>query len=53
MSSPAAQTIFIPDKYLTLERKATVKSEYLNGEILAMSGASLAHTRITLDLGWI
>ena len=50
MSSPAAQTIFTPEEYLALERKATLKSEYISGEILAMSGASLAHTRITADI---
>ena len=50
MSSLAAQTIYTPEEYLALERKATFKNEYLNGEILAMSGASLAHTRITLDI---
>ena len=50
MSSLAAQTIFTPEEYLVSERKATVKSEYINGEILAMSGASLAHTRITADI---
>ena len=50
MSSLAAQTIFTPEEYLASERKATVKSEYIHGEILAMSGASLAHTRITVDI---
>ena len=50
MASLAAQTIYTPEEYLALERKATFKSEYLNGEIFAMSGASLAHTRITLDI---
>ena len=50
MSSLAAQTIYTPEEYLALERKATLKSEYINGEILAMSGASLAHTRITADI---
>ena len=50
MSSLAAQTVFTPEEYLVSERKATLKSEYLNGEILAMSGASLAHTRITADI---
>ena len=48
MSSLAAETILTPEEYIASERKATLKSEYLNGEILAMSGASLAHTRITL-----
>ncbi len=50
MSFFAAETLFTPEEYLTSERKATLKSEYLNGEILAMSGASLAHTRITADI---
>ena len=50
MSSLAAETLFTPEEYLTSERKATVKSEYLSGQIVAMSGASLAHTRITADI---
>ena len=50
MSSRGAQTVFTPEEYLVSERKATVKSEYLSGQILAMSGASLAHTRITADI---
>ena len=51
MPSLAAQTIYTPEEYLVSERKATFKSEYLNGEILAMSGASNAHNLITLDIG--
>ena len=50
MSSLAAQTILTPEEYIASERKATLKSEYLNGEILAMSGASNAHNLITLDI---
>ena len=50
MSSPAAETYITPEEYLALERKATVKSEYLGGQIVARSGASLAHTRITADI---
>ena len=50
ISSLAVQTIFTPEAYLASERKATLKSEYLNGEILAMSGASLAHTLISGDI---
>ena len=51
MSSLAAETLLTPEEYLTLERKAAVKSEYLSGQILAMSGASNAHNLITLDIG--
>ena len=50
MSSLGAQTIHSPEEYITLERKATIKSEYLSGQIIAMSGASLAHTLITVDI---
>ncbi len=50
MSSLAAETLFTPEEYIASERKAMVKSEYLKGQIIAMSGASLAHTRITLDI---
>lgn len=50
MSSLAAQTMLTPEEYIASERKATLKSEYLNGEILAMSGASLAHARIIADI---
>lgn len=50
MSSLAAETFFTPEEYLASERKATVKSEYLQGQIMAMSGASLAHTRIIADI---
>ena len=50
MSFLPAETLLTPEEYITLERKATIKSEYISGEILAMSGASLAHTRITADI---
>jgi Uma2 family endonuclease len=37
---------FSPTEYLALERQAEYKSEYLNGEIFAMAGASEAHILI-------
>lgn len=49
MSSIAARTYLTPEEYIAAERKATLKSEYLNGEIVAMSGASLAHNLITVN----
>ena len=49
MSRPAEQFITTAD-YLALERKAETKSEYLNGHIYAMSGASRNHNRITVNL---
>ncbi len=35
-----------PEEYLRLERQADHKSEYVNGEIFAMTGASLAHNLV-------
>jgi len=37
---------YTPEEYLALERKAEYKSEYFNGEIFAMSGASERHNLI-------
>ena len=51
MSSPAAETYITPEEYLASERKATVKSEYLNGEIRAMPRVNFAHNLITVDIG--
>ncbi len=46
MSSPP-QTDYSPEEYLALERKAEYKSEYINGHILAMPGASREHNLIS------
>ena len=42
---------YTPEQYLEMERKADFRSEYVNGEILAMAGASREHNRITLNIG--
>lgn len=47
MTAIAVQTHLTPEEYLAWERKAPFKNEYLSGQILAMSGASLAHNLIT------
>src|SRR2546423_6903842 len=44
-------TYVSPDEYLRLERQAEYKSEYLNGEIFAMSGASREHNLLTVNIG--
>ena len=49
MSSVAARTYLTPAEYIAAERKATLKSEYLSGEIVAMSGASNEHNLITMN----
>jgi Uma2 family endonuclease len=50
MSSTAAQANLTPEQYMALERKATIKSEYLNGHIYAMAGASREHNLITINI---
>jgi Uma2 family endonuclease len=49
MASTVRKT-YTPEEYLALERKAEYKSELINGEIYAMSGASKEHNWITLNL---
>ena len=49
MSSIAAQTLLTPEEYISAERKATLKSEYLSGEIVAKSGANNKHNLITIN----
>ena len=52
MSTPIAQTYLTPTEYLDWERKAITKHEYLDGEIVAMSGASNAHNIITMNTSY-
>ena len=52
MATRAAQTYLTPEEYITLERKAipdanTVRSKYVNGKIIGMSGSNRAHNLIT------
>lgn len=48
MASIARRT-YTPEEYLELERKAEFRSEYINGEIYATSGASFVHNRIAMN----
>lgn len=45
-----APITYTPEEYLALERQAEYKSEYINGEIYARSGASKEHNQITVNL---
>jgi Uma2 family endonuclease len=40
-----------PEQYLEIERKAEHKSEYLDGEMYAMSGGSASHCLIAMNIG--
>ncbi|MBC7911828.1 MAG: Uma2 family endonuclease [Pyrinomonadaceae bacterium] len=48
--STQPKTHYTPEEYLALERAAEYKSEYFNGEIFAMSGASGQHVLIVTNL---
>ena len=50
MSSAAVRTYLTPEEYLAWERKSDTKHEYLHGEIIAMSGASRAHSLIVTNI---
>lgn len=45
-----AEPRYTPEQYLALEREAAYKSEYINGYIYAMAGASLQHNQITFNI---
>jgi Uma2 family endonuclease len=47
---PSAATRVTPEEYLERERNAETRSEYRNGEIIAMAGASPARARIVRNL---
>ena len=49
MSAIAAQMEYTPEQYLALERRAEIKSEYINGWIYAMAGASREHNLIAAN----
>ena len=48
--STQPKTFLTPEEYLEIERKAERKSEYFNGEMFAMSGASWPHNRLTVRI---
>ena len=47
--STQAKTLLTPAEYLEIERKATFKSEYYDGEMFAMAGAGWAHNRVVAN----
>ena len=49
--STAAAPRYTPEEYLARERAAEYKSEYVNGFIVAMTGASRAHNVISVNIG--
>jgi len=50
MSAQPQLAYITPEEYLAIERLAEYKSEYFDGEIFAMSGASPKHNQIVTNL---
>lgn len=48
--SSQPRTRVTPEEYLALERRAEYRSEYLDGEVFAMTGASRRHNLITVNV---
>src|SRR5262249_25490983 len=50
MAAPRLPRRYTPEEYLARERQAEYKSEYIAGQIAAMSGASRVHNRIVMNI---
>jgi Uma2 family endonuclease len=44
------KTYLTPEEYLVIERRNEYKSEYIDGEMVAMTGASRRHNLITVNI---
>lgn len=51
MSAVLTPTHFTAEEYLTMERSASCKSEFHDGQIYAMTGASREHNLVTINIG--
>lgn len=50
MINSRSHAYFTPEEYLEIERMSPIKHEYLQGQLVAMAGASKAHVIITGNL---
>lgn len=50
MALSKSHAYFTPEEYLELEWVSPIKHEYLQGQVIAMAGASKAHVIITGNL---
>jgi Uma2 family endonuclease len=51
MGDAAAARMLTNEEYLAFERASPQKHEYANGEVFAMSGGSMEHSLIALNIG--
>lgn len=52
MSQPQAQHYITEAEYLVLEKTATVRHEYVDGQMYAMAGAADKHNRVAMNIGF-
>jgi Uma2 family endonuclease len=45
-----AKSRLTPEEYLAIERSTETKSEYFDGQVFALGGASFAHVQIVTNL---
>lgn len=50
MSTQPSDTRLTPEEYLAIEREAEFKSEYFDGNVYAMTGASVNHIQVVLNV---
>ncbi len=50
MTAQPQKKKYTPAEYLALEEKAETRSEYWNGEIVAMAGGNINRQQITMNL---
>jgi len=50
MTAQPQKKRYTPAEYLALEEKAETRSEYWNGEIVAMSSAAIEHQQIVSNI---
>lgn len=51
MAMPSALPRLNADEYLVLERRSDAKHELVDGELVAMTGATINHNRVTFETG--
>ncbi len=50
MTVSKSHSYFTPEEYLEIERSSLLKHEYIQGQVVAMAGASKAHVLVTGNL---